>query len=96
MNVYEQKFRELIQYLAYKPNEARKCRMFEKGLNDDISTSVVASMFSTYAKCVESARSVEMMVSKRKALEAPRDVVVVEVATKEAKHSWKDDSNAYH
>lgn len=75
---YEQKFRELCHYAStlIMDDENRRCRMFERGLRDEIRTSVSASMFTTYARVVESARSVELTAPKPKAKEAAVTTVV--------------------
>ena len=66
VNEYEQRFWELCQYTPHMDTETRRCRLFEKGLHEEIRTPVAASMFNSYARCVESARSVEMTTPKAK------------------------------
>ena len=98
VDAYEQRFRELCQYAPVEISETRRCRLFEKGLRDEIRSAVAASMFSVYARCVESARSVEMTAPKPK----PRDTSVVapkakvEESTKDGKSWHKDGKKPWH
>ena len=74
--------------------------MFERGLRDEIYTSVAASIFDTYAKVVESARSVELIAPKPKPKEAQAPKAKVEETRKDqkpwnqnfGKRPWNKDS----
>jgi hypothetical protein len=93
LNEYEQKFRELIQYLSYRPDETRKCRMFEKGLKDEISVSVASGMHATYAKCMVSARSAEMMLARQKTKEVTPKVKVEDAVRDVTAKPWQKNAN---
>ena len=97
VNGYEQRFRELCQYASHMSSETRRCRLFEKGLREEIRTLVATSMFTSYARCVESARAVEMTTSKPKPKpkKTQNPKVKVEEMTKDSKQ-WNKNGNGKH